>query len=195
MHHALGLHGSSGSESHSAEAECPQRQRAQVIPERSLSAGRKHCFVQDGEVPVTVLSHAKVPGPVASSPRHRQVAGSGLTVLAGRGRQLARNSSCGGNSADLSPCLERPHPCGAVLAGGAVAAAEVEEVVDLIMGGQEALCLPGRFEALYLPLPSPCRLMRVLRAIVETLVLSMLDAGDDLLLRCPVILSPADQNL
>src|SRR4051794_15584438 len=62
---------------------------------------------------------------------------------AGRPRTApARSSGHRSNPADLGPRLERPRPCGAVLAGGEVAAAEMEEVVDLVVGGEEPLCLP-----------------------------------------------------
>src|SRR3712207_6906576 len=44
---------------------------------------------------------------------------------------------------------ERTRPCGSMLAGGDLAAAEVEKVVDLVMGGEEPLCLAGRLEALH----------------------------------------------
>jgi hypothetical protein len=37
--------------------------------------------------------------------------------------------------------LERPRPCGAILVGEDVVAAEMEEVGDLIVAGQETLCL------------------------------------------------------
>src|SRR5918993_2746426 len=96
---------------------------------------------------------------------------------------LARSSSCGSNPADISPHLECTRPRGAVLAGRDVVAAEVEEIADLVVGGEEALCLPRRFEALHLPLSSPCRLVRVFRPVVETLVSAMLDAGHQLSLR------------
>src|SRR5215468_9827334 len=59
-------------------------------------------------------------------------------------------------------------------------AAEMEEVVDLIVGGEEPLCLAGRFELLHLPLSTARRLMRVFRSVVHALVLAMLDAGHDL---------------
>ena len=48
---------------------------------------------------------------------------------------------CDGNPADIRPHLERTHPCGTILDGGDVVAAEVEEVGDLIVGGEETLCL------------------------------------------------------
>src|SRR4051812_40546371 len=83
---------------------------------------------------------------------------------------LARSSSCGSNPADISPHLECTRPRGAVLAGGDVVAAEMEEIADLVVGGEETLCLAGRLEALHLPLSSPCRLVRVFRPVVETLV-------------------------
>src|SRR3954471_5217611 len=86
---------------------------------------------------------------------------------AGRPRPApARNSGRGSNPADVGPGLERPRPGGSIFAGREVVAAEVEEVVDLVVGGEEALCLPGRLEVLHLPLSSPCRLVRVLRPVV-----------------------------
>ena len=62
-------------------------------------------------------------------------------------------------------------------------AAEVEEVVDLVVGGEETLGVPGRLEPLHLPFSSSGRLMGVLRPVVEALVLSVFDAGHDLTLR------------
>jgi len=59
-------------------------------------------------------------------------------------------------------------------------AAEMEEVVDLIVGGEEPLRLAGRFELLHLPLSAARRLVRVFRSVVEPLVLAMLNAGHDL---------------
>ena len=55
-----------------------------------------------------------------------------------------------------------------------------KQVIDLIVSRQEALCLAGRFELLHLPLSSACRLVRVLRSVIEALMLAMLDAGHDL---------------
>ena len=54
--------------------------------------------------------------------------------------------------------------------------AKMEQVVDLIVGGEEPLRLAGRFELLHLPLSSARRLVRVFRSVVEPLVLAMLDA-------------------
>ena len=67
-----------------------------------------------------------------------------------------------------------------MLCGSDVTAAEVEEVIDLIVGREEALRLTGRFELLHLPLSSACRLVRILRSVIEALVLAMLNAGHDL---------------
>jgi hypothetical protein len=52
-----------------------------------------------------------------------------------------QSSGCDGNPADIRPHLERTHPCGTILDGGDVVAAEVEEVGDLVVGGEETLCL------------------------------------------------------
>jgi hypothetical protein len=48
-----------------------------------------------------------------------------------------------GSTSDLGPGLEGLGPCGSILMGGEAMAAEVEEVVDLVVGGEEALCLAG----------------------------------------------------
>ena len=55
-------------------------------------------------------------------------------------------------------------------------AAEMEEVVDLVVSGEEPLRLAGRFELLHLPLSAARRLVRVFRSVVEPLVLAMLGA-------------------
>ena len=60
-----------------------------------------------------------------------------------------------------------------MLSGSDVIAAEMEEVVDLIVGGEEPLCLAGRFELLHLPLSSARRLVRVFCSVVEPLVLAI----------------------
>jgi hypothetical protein len=70
--------------------------------------------------------------------------------------------------------------------GGKVIVAAVEEVVDLIVGGEETLRLPGRLEALHLPLSSACRLVGVFGSVIEPFMLPMRDAGHDLPLCGPV---------
>src|ERR687894_1448150 len=47
------------------------------------------------------------------------------------------------DAAHLGPRLEGARPGGAMLDGGDVVAAEVEEVADLVVGREEALRLPG----------------------------------------------------
>jgi hypothetical protein len=72
----------------------------------------------------------------------------------------AHGSLCqSGNPGDFGPALEGLGPGGSILRGWEVIAAEVEEVVDLIVGGEETLGLPGRLEALHLPFSSACRLV------------------------------------
>src|SRR3954451_13961131 len=88
-----------------------------------------------------------------------------------------------GHTGDLGPGLEGPGPGGSVLGGRAVIAAEVEQVVDLIVSREEALGLTRRLEALHLPLPSSRRLMRGLGSIFQALVPPMLDRGHHLTLR------------
>jgi hypothetical protein len=48
------------------------------------------------------------------------------------------------------------------------------EVVDLIVGGEETLCLARRLEALHLALSSARRLVRILGSVVQALMLAML---------------------
>jgi len=64
--------------------------------------------------------------------------------------------------------------------------AEQEELVDPVVGGQEALRLASWLEPLHLPFPLSRELVRVLRPVVETFMLSVLDRGYHLALRCDV---------
>ena len=48
-----------------------------------------------------------------------------------------------GHAGDRGPDLKGLGPGGAILGGGAVIAAEMEEIVDPVMGGEEALGLTG----------------------------------------------------
>src|SRR4051794_17570988 len=84
---------------------------------------------------------------------------------------------------DRGPKLESPGPCGSVVDGGKVLAAERKEVVDLIMGREEPLRLTGRFEPLHLPFAPPGRLVGILGSVVEALVPAVLDPGHQLFLR------------
>src|SRR3954468_13093603 len=74
-----------------------------------------------------------------------------------------------GHAGDLGPGLEGPGPGGSILAGRGVIAAEVEEIVDPVMGGEEALSLAGGCKPLHLPLASPRRLVGVFCSVVEAL--------------------------
>ena len=48
-----------------------------------------------------------------------------------------------GNAGHCGPGLESSGPCGAILGGEEVATAEVEEVADLVVGGEETLGMVG----------------------------------------------------
>jgi hypothetical protein len=63
------------------------------------------------------------------------------------------------NAADFRPDVKSLGPGSSVLSGSDMIAAEVEQVIDLIVGGEEALRLAGRFKLLHLPLSSACRLV------------------------------------
>ena len=82
---------------------------------------------------------------------------SGTVNLSGRVShiQVAGKMSQGSllpNAADFRPDVKSLGPGSSVLSGSAMIAAEVEQVIDLIVGGEEALRLAGRFELLHLPL-------------------------------------------
>ena len=79
--------------------------------------------------------------PMAARVGHRQVG-------AGEDRKAASligaAASCGSFGArDLGPDREGLRPDGSVLGGGEVIAVEMEEVVDLVVGGEEPLYLAG----------------------------------------------------
>ena len=78
----------------------------------------------------------------------REPTSSGGTVnLIGSGRDKAHEGWVyqrlypSGHAGDLGPGLEGLGPGGSILGGRAVIAAEVEEIVDLIVSGEEALGL------------------------------------------------------
>ena len=99
------------------------------------------------------------------------------------GGRARRSSRRGSDAADLGPYVKGLCPEGSIPGGRNVAAAEMEEIVDLVVGEEEALCLAGQLEPLHLPFSSARGLMRVLRPVVEAFVLSVLDTGHDLALR------------
>src|SRR3954447_25971362 len=136
-------------------------------------------FSRESERSLNCLPHAR---------RHRQL--DWLWSRQGR-RGRAHEGLCpslcpSGHAGDRGPGLEGLGSGGSILDGGAVIAAEVEQVVDLIVSGEEALGLAGRLEALHLPLPSSGRLMGILRPVVQAFMSSMLDPRHDLLLCGPV---------
>ena len=110
----------------------------------------------------------------------------GTVNLIGSGRDKAHEGRSheglcpSGHAGDLGPGLEGLGPGGSILAGGAVIAAEVEEVGNLIVSGEEALSLAGRLEALHLPFSPSGRLMGVFGPVVE-----MLWGGGDGMARSP----------
>src|SRR4051794_30326937 len=115
------------------------------------------------------------------SGRYRQVKLEGD----GEAPKLARAANlCGSlGASDLGPDRERLRTDSSVVGGRKMIAVQVEEVVDLVVGGEEPLRLAGWFEPLHLPFASPCRLVRVLGPIVQALVPAVLDPRHQLLLR------------
>jgi hypothetical protein len=110
----------------------------------------------------------------------------GIVNLLGGSRglgELACEQGCCGlcgclDAADVVPRLEGAGPFGAVVGCRHEVAGQEEEVVDLVVGGQEPLSVPGRLEPLHLPFSSPCWLVRIFRPVVQPLVLAVLDAAE-----------------
>ena len=72
---------------------------------------------------------------------HRQPVGLKLRWVAIR--TVCPWLRCSGDTGDLSPNLHGFGPGGSILGGWNVVAAEQKEVVDPVMGGEEALRLAG----------------------------------------------------
>ena len=83
-----------------------------------------------------------------------------------------------GDVRDITPGLEGTVTGGSVIVGRQEMAAELEEVVDLAMAGEEPLGVARRLEALHLAFSSSCRLVPACCSEVqrekETLVLPLL---------------------
>src|SRR3954470_9669676 len=128
-------------------------------------------------------------GPPASTGRNRC---GGTVNLIGSGRDTAHEGRSyqglcpSGHAGDRGPGLKGLGSGGSILGGGAVIAAEVEEIVDLIVSGEEALGLARRREPLHPPLASSGRLVRILRPVVQTFMSAMLDRGHHVCL-CSVV--------
>src|SRR4051812_17710639 len=91
---------------------------------------------------------------------------TGTVNLMGCGRNDARDEAghttplCqSGNAGDLGPGLKGLGPGGSVLGGRAVIAAEVEQIVDPVMGEEEALGLADQCEPLDRPFSYDLRLI------------------------------------
>src|SRR4051794_9044799 len=76
-----------------------------------------------------------------SRPRHRQL--DWLWSRQGRRGRPHERLCPSGHAGDRGPGLKGLGPGGSVLGGRAVIAAEVEEIVDPVMGREEALSLAG----------------------------------------------------
>src|SRR3954471_367679 len=117
---------------------------------------------------------------------------TGTVNLIGSGRDKAHEGRSheglcpSGHAGDLGPGLKGLGPGGSVLGGGAVIAAEMEEIVDPVMGGEEALGLARRLEPLHLPFSPARRLMGVFGSVIQALVPPVLDRGHHLSLCGPV---------
>ena len=79
---------------------------------------------------------------IPPSQGHRQLVRPSVHNLCDRAQ--GRGSLCrSGDAADLSPYAKGLCPKGSILGGWNLIAAEMEQVVDLIVSGKEMLCLSG----------------------------------------------------
>src|SRR3954470_15521746 len=130
----------------------------------------------------TKLSSVAACAPGLCRPRRPK----GTVNLIGSGRDKAHKGRSherlcpSGHAGDLGPGLKGLGPGGSILGGREVIAAEVEQVVDPVVGGEEALGLARRLEPLHLPFSPSRRLMGILRSVIQTLVPPVLDRGHDL---------------
>ena len=85
-----------------------------------------------------------------------------------------------GDAGDITPGLEGTVTGGAMVDGGQAVAAELEEVVNLAVTGEELLGVPRRLEPLHLSFSPWRRLVRDLGPIVEIPALPVHDPGQDL---------------
>jgi hypothetical protein len=143
----------------------PARSAAQIGAGKRLWSSSRKTWPAATRLSVALRPPWLQPAITAAIVRHVP-ASEGTAKLLGHGRIDTRNSGwthgslCqSGNPSDLGPGPEGLGPGGSILGGGKVIAAEVKEVVDLIVGGEETLSLPGRLEPLHLPLPSSGRLV------------------------------------
>src|SRR3954470_12485050 len=96
---------------------------------------------------------------------------------------LRHDQSGGSHAGHLAPGPEGTVTGGSMVGGGQEVAAELEQVVDLSVAGEEPLRLPRRLEPLHLPFSSSRRLVRDLGPVVQVSALAVLDPGQDLPLR------------
>src|SRR4051794_13672034 len=131
---------------------------ARISSSAASSLRRLALIVEAARLPIPREGRAE---PQLEAERDRVVAGferigdvarqmrQGTVNLIGSGRDTAHEGRSherlcpSGHAGDLGPGLEGLGSGGSILGGGAVIAAEVEQVVDLVVSGEEALGLAG----------------------------------------------------
>ena len=109
---------------------------------------------------------------------HRQ-----LVAVGGEERRdagIGRNHAAIATPVTFAQCVNawvRAERMSVELAGGVGWGRATKDVGNLIVGGQEALDVARRFDALHDALSSPCWLVGILGPVVEALVLAVRDAG------------------
>jgi hypothetical protein len=92
-----------------------------------------------------------------------------------------------GHSGEIAPGAKGAVPSGTVLGSGEAVTAELEVVVDPAVGGEEALCVARRLEALHLPFSSSRGPVRHLGPVVEVAALPVFDPRQYLAFRRAVL--------
>ena len=92
------------------------------------------------------------------------------------------------SAGQLAPHQEAILHEGTVISGSETVAFGTKMIKDWTKSGKEPLCMPRGFETPHEVFSLPCWLVRALRSIVESFVLTMLDASQDLAFRCSITL-------
>src|SRR3954469_8658710 len=122
--------------------ECVKPRKSKVSGRRCPAAARRSAANRPNSISWVLPSWSDRPNCASLSL-------SGTVNLIGSGHDKAHEARSheglcpSGHAGDLGPGLEGLGPGGSILAGGEVIAAEMEQVVDLIVSGEEALGLAG----------------------------------------------------
>src|SRR3954468_6373105 len=129
--------------------ECVKPRKSKVAGRRCPAAARRAGANRPNSISRVLPSWSDRPNCASLSLSATRSCLAGTVNLIGSGRDKAHEGRShgglcpSGHASDLGPGLKGLGPGGSILGGRAVIAAEVEEVVDPIVGREEALSLAG----------------------------------------------------